>query len=180
MHTITTSTGKVIEITYTKDYIPGTPQFRVAVDGEVTAKGATIGIYGRAIEVRGKTIIGSIDLRDDTAIGLTREDVAALHADAAANRTVENSDRLAMNHLRDLRSRLLTDRDGAIADANPDDLYESEHEHINLQRRAAADEAASRIPAADAALAAFDAEHPEVLEAIRRESDAKVERNRWN
>jgi len=179
MYTITTSAGDVFELTYAKDYIPGSPQFHIVLNGEAVGRFETISTYGPR-EVNGKTIVGLMDLTNGKKLALTQEQVNALHADADANRDSETRDRLAMNRLRSQREHLVRDLNGHIADAAPDDLYDSEYEHINLRRQKAAKEAEAKIPAARAALDAFDIEHPEVIEAVRKERAEAVERNRWN
>lgn len=180
MYTITTSAGTTIEITYSGDYLPGVPKFRIEINGQVVAKGATIPQGGRPIQHNGKTIVAALDIAGGKQVGLTAEDVEALRAEADANRSDKDRAELAMSRLRRERQGLVSDINSLVAAAAPADLYDSEYEDVNLRRQRAAKEAEAKIPAARAALDAFDAEHPEIIEVIHKERQESIERNRWN
>lgn len=187
MVTITTSTGTTVGIAFVDDTYEGAPLFAVTIDGEQVARKASIDTLYNPIEAAGKTVVAVIPLRkQDRKVGLTAEQVADLLAEAETSRTDEQRARLAAaqerldaRRLRGERESLVRTYNSWMAEVTRDDLYESEHEHINLARQREAKAAEPKLEAARIALAAFDAAHPEVLAEIKAEEATRVERNRW-
>jgi len=187
MYTITSSAGNTIEVSYVSDYLPGVPQFAVTIDGEIAAKATTITTLGRPMEAKGKTIVAVLELRKHhmkgvgmKGVGLTAEQVEAIQAEAEANRTDEQRERITIARLRSQRESLAREISITLDEAYPDNLYESEYEHVNLRRQAEARAAEAKLPAARAALAAFDVEHQEIIAMVEAEKAASIERNMWN
>lgn len=109
-----------------------------------------------------------------------RADEAAtlLEAIEAANRAYTQTDDGRQEALRRERERLVSDYRGATEDQA--DAYERAHAREDVLAWDVRRSWDGRIAEARAALAAFDAAHPEIVEEIRAEKQAAAERHRWD
>ena len=171
--TKTTSAGKVIVSAY--EPLPGAVQFSATLNGQkLIGAGGSV----RPYTVAGKPEITHVLTNGKTAIGLTATEAAILE---------QARENVAMRHAASSAGRLealLTERRSLVAEVRG-------LEDEAAARKAAAFDAADErywiaradddtvIAAARVALATFDAAHPEVIEHLRREHGARVERNAW-
>lgn len=169
--TRTTKDGRTLEVSV-KRYLPGSWTAIATLDGAYAANGSVLDLTPQVkAQLPGFThyVLGKspIALKADEAQIL-------LAAIAAGERADRETPEAQIERLRTERRQLVGDVQSAIEEQA--DAYEAAHarEDVLAERIQASHEPA--IATARAAVQAFDAEHPEIVAAIRAEQQERTER----
>lgn len=181
--TRTTRDGRTLTVGV-KDYLPGHPIAVAYLDGKLAASGTPLavdapGAFGgtpklAAIKAQGVTHVLTNASRT-VSIALFAAEAAPILAEIDRRRDAyAASPEGRAAGLRSEREALVAAVDGAIEDQA--DAYDRAHDRQDAAAEIIRREHQPAVDAARAALAAFDAAHPEVADAIRAERMARADR----
>lgn len=181
--TRTTRDGRALTVGV-KDYLPGHPVAVAYLDGALAAMSTPMAIDAPGVFRAGANLaamraagvthaIANASRSVSVALLAAEADVilAEIERRVAAHAASEDGQR---NSLRSEREALAAEVAGALDDQA--DAYERAHDREDARAEIVRREHQPAVDAARAALAAFDAEHPEVAAAIRAERMDRADR----